>query len=202
MRVLNILLGCEESQAVCKEFRKLGHNAYSNDIIPCSGGHPEWHLQMDIFEAINSRRWDLLIAFPPCTYLASSGLHWNRRVPGRSAKTSAAVEFVKQIAQAPIEMIAIENPVGCLSTLWRKPDQIIQPWYFGDDASKKTCLWLKGLPLLRETNRLPGDNTTRRANQTASGQNKLGPSPTRALERSKTYPGIAKAMANQWGAQL
>ena len=120
-------------------------------------------------------------------------------VPGRAEKTLEALAFVRRLLDAPIDGIALENPVSCISTHARKPDQIIQPWWFGDDASKKTCLWLKNLPPLVATNRLPGDDKTRRANQTPSGQNKLGPSPDRWKLRSKTYPGIAAAMADQWG---
>lgn len=143
--------------------------------------------------------WDLMIAHPPCTYLSSSGLHWNTRRPERAAMTDEAIKFVLALANAPIERIAIENPIGCLSTRWRKPDQIIHPWQFGHDASKATCLWLKGLQFLSPTDVLPGDKKTRRANQTKSGQNKLSPSPDRWKIRSKTYDGIANAMANQWG---
>lgn len=143
--------------------------------------------------------WDLMIAHPPCTYLASSGLHWNHRIPGRAKLTDDAVQFVRDLMAAPIERIAIENPIGCLSSRIRKPDQIIQPWMFGHDASKATCLWLKGLPPLRPTNVLPGERTARRANQTASGQNRLAPSPDRWKLRSITYQGIADAMADQWG---
>lgn len=142
--------------------------------------------------------WDLMIAHPPCTYLAASGLHWNTRRPERAQQTEEAIAFVLTLANAPIPRIAIENPIGCLSTRWRKPDQIVQPWQFGDDASKATCLWLKGLPLLMPSNELPGGKTARRANQTASGQNKLGPSPDRWKLRSVTYPGIAAACATQW----
>lgn len=143
--------------------------------------------------------WDLMIAHPPCTYLSVSGLHWNRRRPERQRCTDDAVEFVKRLANAPIERIVIENPIGALSTRWRKPDQIVQPWQFGHDASKATCLWLKNLPPLTQTDVLAGDRKTRRANQTPSGQNKLGPSPDRWKLRSLTYPGIAAAMASQWG---
>lgn len=143
--------------------------------------------------------WDLMIAHPPCTYLSVSGLHWNGRVAGRAEKTEEALQFVRALMDAPIERICIENPVSCISSRIRKPDQIIQPWYFGDDASKKTCLWLKNLPPLKDTNRLPGGVRTRRANQTPSGQNRLGPSPDRWKERSRTYQGIADAMAQQWG---
>lgn len=141
-----------------------------------------------------------MIAHPPCTYLSVSGLHWNHRTPGRAEKTEEALAFVRLLMDAPIPRICVENPVSCISSRIRKPDQVIQPWWFGHDASKKTCLWLKGLPKLIETNRLPGDDKTRRANQTPSGQNKLGPSPTRWKERSKTYEGVAAAMAAQWGS--
>jgi hypothetical protein len=140
--------------------------------------------------------WDLMIAHPPCTYLASSGLHWNKRVPGRAALTEESLDFVRMLLEADIPKIALENPIGCISSRIRKPDQIIQPWMFGEDASKATCLWLKGLPLLRATEVI---TKARYANQTPSGQNKLGPSPDRAKERSRTYEGIAKAMAEQWG---
>jgi len=126
-------------------------------------------------------------------------MHWTARGLRDPQLTEDALDFVRELMDAPIEKIAIENPVGAISSRIRKPDQIIQPWHFGDDASKRTCLWLKNLPKLQDTNRLPGDDRTRRANQTPSGQNKLGPSPTRWKERSKTYPGIALAMATQWG---
>jgi hypothetical protein len=131
--------------------------------------------------------------------LAGSGLHWNKRRPERAEQTEQALEFVRQLLAAPVPRIALENPIGCISSRIRKPDQIIQPWQFGHDASKATCLWLKGLPLLQPTNILPGGRLARRANQTASGQNRLGPSPDRWKERSKTYEGIASAMAEQWG---
>lgn len=147
----------------------------------------------------DSPRWDLMIAHPPCTYLAVSGLHWNARRPERAALTEDALEFVALLLNAPIARIALENPIGAISSRIRKPDQIIQPWQFGHDASKATCLWLKGLPPLEPTDVLPGGRTARRANQTASGQNKLGPSPDRWKLRSLTYPGIAEAMADQWG---
>ena len=140
--------------------------------------------------------WDMMIAHPPCTYLAGSGLHWNTRVPGRAALTEEALEFVRLLLTAPIPRIALENPIGCISSRIRKPDQIIQPWWFGEDASKATCLWLKGLPLLKPTDII---RKARYANQTPSGQNKLGPSADRAKLRSLTYMGVAEAMASQWG---
>ena len=147
----------------------------------------------------DSPHWDLMVAHPPCTYLCSSGLHWNKRRPGRAEQTEDALRFVLLLLDAPISRIALENPIGCISTRIRKPDQTIQPWQFGDDASKATCLWLKGLPTLVPTNVLPLPPSGRWANQTASGQNKLAPSANRWKERSKTYPGIAQAMAEQWG---
>lgn len=146
-----------------------------------------------------SPQWDLMIAHPPCTYLCSSGLHWNLRRPGRAQKTEEALDFVRLLLGAPIERIALENPIGCIGTRIRKANQVVQPWHFGDDASKATALWLKNLPPLQPRNPLSGDSKTRRANQTPSGQNKLGPSPSRAKDRAKTYPGIAAAMADQWG---
>lgn len=142
-----------------------------------------------------------MIAHPPCTYLCSSGLHWNKRVPGRAAKTEEALSFVRRLLDAPIPRIALENPQGCISTRIRPADQYIQPYDFGEDASKKTGLWLKNLPRLVPTKRVPGrvvNGIERWSNQTDSGQNRLGPSDDRWAERSKTYPGIAAAMASQW----
>lgn len=197
---MKILIACEESQAVCKEFRALGHEAYSCDIEPCSGGHPEWHLQQDVLPLLKEH-WDMIIAFPPCTYLCVSGMHWTRRGLRPQKFTDQAVDFFITIAKSKCEKIAIENPIGIMSKLWRKPDQIIQPFQFGDNASKKTCLWLKNLPPLNPTKILPLPECGCWANQTPSGQNKLGPSPERAKLRSKTFPGIAKAMAEQWGRE-
>jgi hypothetical protein len=194
---VRVLVACEFSGAVRDAFRVLGHDAWSCDLLPAEAPGP--HIHGDVLQALGEG-WDLMIAHPPCTYLASSGLHWNTRRPERAALTEEALAFVLALADAPIPRIAVENPIGCLSTRWRKPDQIIQPWQFGHDASKATCLWLKGLPLLQPTDVLPGGRTARRANQTASGQNRLGPSPTRWKERSVTYAGIARAMAEQWGA--
>ena len=191
---MRILVACEESQTVTKEFRALGHSAWSCDIQPCSGGHPEWHLQCDV-RLILGEQWDMILAFPDCTHLAVSGARYfaQKRADGRQ---QAAIDFFMLFADHTCPRIAIENPVGIMSSVWRKPDQIIQPWMFGEDASKATCLWLKGLPLLVPTNIIRKE---RYANQTPSGQNKLGPSPDRAKLRSKTYAGIAQAMAAQWG---
>jgi hypothetical protein len=198
--MMKILVACEESQAVTIELRKLGHEAWSCDTEPCSGGHQEWHLQQDVLPFLD-KGWDMMIAFPPCTFLCSSGLHWNRRRPGRAEKTEEALKFVQYLFDAPIPKIVIENSIGCISTRIRKPDQIIQPYQFGHDASKSTCLWLKNLPLLVPTEYvdpkvIEGRNVW--GNQTPSGQNKLGPSADRAKLRSKTYQGIARAMAEQW----
>jgi site-specific DNA-cytosine methylase len=210
---MRVLIACEESQAVTKEFRRLGHEAYSCDIRPCSGGHPEWHIQDDVLKHLLgksddlgdmgsiavrvNKRWDMIIAFPPCTDLAVSGARYfeQKRKDGRQ---DAAINFFLMISIAPCDKIAIENPVGIMSSVWRKPDQIIQPYQFGHPESKKTCLWLKNLPLLEPTNVLPLPESGRWENQTPSGQNKLGPSPERARLGSKTYQGIAKAMAEQW----
>lgn len=194
---MRVLVGCEYSGIVRDAFRARGHDAWSCDLLP-SEADPRWHIQGDVLKALDDG-WELAIFHPPCTYLSSSGMHWTTRGLRDPKLTEDALVFVSMLLEAPIPRIALENPVGCISTRIRKPDQIIQPWWFGDDASKKTCLWLKNLPLLQETNRLPGDDKTRRANQTPSGQNKLGPSPTRWKVRSATYPGIANAMADQWG---
>ena len=168
----------------------------SCDLLPTDVSGP--HYQGDVFDIINDG-WDLMIAHPPCTYLSVSGMHWTTRGLRDPKLTEDALEFVRALMDAPIQRIAIENPVSVISSRIRKPDQIIQPWWFGHDASKKTCLWLKNLPHLKPTDMLPGDAKTRRANQTASGQNKLPPSKDRWKIRSATYPGIANAMAAQWG---
>jgi hypothetical protein len=149
--------------------------------------------------------WDLMVAHPPCTYLSSSGLHWNKRRPERAQQTEDALEFVRALLAAPVAHIALENPIGCISSRIRKPDQTIQPWQYGHDASKATCLWLKNLPLLRATGTVEPrlvDGKKRWANQTDSGQNRLPPSADRWKLRSTTYQGIADAMAAQWGALL
>lgn len=158
------------------------------------------HYQGDVRDILD-HDWDLMIAHPPCTYLAVSGMHWTTRGLRDPQLTEDALDFVRLLMNAPIPRIAIENPVSVISTRIRKPDQIIQPWWFGHDASKKTCLWLKNLPPLKPTSMLPGDKKTRRANQTASGQNRLSPSTDRWKIRSVTYPGIAAAMAAQWSDQ-
>ena len=199
---MRVLVACEFSGIVRDAFRKRGHDAWSCDLLPTEREGP--HIQDDVLPHLEDG-WDLMIAHPPCTYLCSSGLHWNKRRPGREAKTHEAMLFVLNLMDDGfishgISRIALENPVGCISTKYRKPDQIIQPWQFGHPESKATCLWLKGLPLLAPTNVLQLPPNGRWANQTPSGQNKLGPSETRAMERSRTYQGIAEAMADQWGS--
>lgn len=191
-------MGCEKSGQVRRALRAVGHDAWSCDLIASDDGSL-YHVQSDVLTILNGG-WDAMIAFPECTYLCGSGIHWNNRGRGWE-HTEQAVEFVLKLAEAPIRQIAIENPIGILSTRWRKPDQIIQPYEFGDDASKKTCLWLKGLPLLVPTQRIAGrivNGRERWANQTDSGQNRLAPSVRRAAMRAETYPGIARAFASQW----
>lgn len=207
-RPLKVLIGCESSGTVRGYFRALGHDAYSCDLLPADDSDP-YHLQCDVFDAIASRKWDIGIFHPECTYLCSSGLHWNRRRPGRAEKTEAALDFVQRLMNCGIPRWAIENPMGCISTRIRKPDQVIQPYEFGDDASKRTCLWLHNLdplekkPELRVPGRVVGVDGRGRpierwANQTDSGQNRLAPSEDRWKLRSKTYNGIARAMATHW----
>lgn len=195
---MQVLIACEFSGRVRDAFRKLGHDAYSCDLLP-SEGDPTYHILGDCFQTIELYPWDLMIAHPPCTYLCSSGLHWNKRVAGREEKTKEALDFVHRLMNCHIPRVALENPIGRINTAFRKPDQIIQPWMFGHPESKATCLWLKGLPKLEPTNVLHLPEGARWANQTPSGQNKLGPSPERWKERSRTYLGIAQAMAEQWG---
>jgi hypothetical protein len=196
---VKVLVACEFSGAVRNAFLHRGHTAISCDLLPADVPGP--HYQGDVRDILNEG-WDLMIAHPPCTYLCSSGLHWNKRRPERVAQTEAALEFVKLLLDAPISRIALENPIGCISTRIRKPDQTIQPHQFGHDASKATCLWLKNLPSLRPTKIVEPrivNGRPRWGNQTDSGQNKLSPSADRWAIRSATYPGIAAAMAAQWG---
>lgn len=206
---MRILVACEESQTITKELRSRGHMAFSCDLQECSGGHPEWHFKRDVFEIINLG-WDMMIAHPPCTYLSVSGLHWNKRNPERAQKTEDALKFVQKLMDADIPKIAIENPVSCISSRIRKPDQIIQPYQFGDDASKKTCLWLKGLKPLEHTDYIKPrivEGKERWGNQRDDGQNFILDKKGVILgwnteeikkARSKTFPGIAKAIAEQW----
>jgi len=195
---VRVLIACESSGAVRDAFRARGHFAMSCDLLPSEQPGP--HHQGDVRELLD-QEWDLLIAHPPCTYLSVSGMHWTTRGLRDPKLTEDALDFVRLFMDAPIERIAIENPVSVISSRIRKPDQIIQPHQFGHDASKKTCLWLKGLPLLKPTQmvepRIVGGKQ-RWGNQTDSGQNKLPPSKNRWKLRSKTYEGIADAMAAQW----
>jgi hypothetical protein len=196
---VKILIACEYSGTVRDAFTSLGHDVTSCDLLPTDS--PGKHYQGDVRDIIDSG-WDLMVAHPPCTYLCSSGLHWNSRRPGRAALTEEALDFVRFLLSAPIPRIAIENPIGCISTRIRPPSQTIQPWQFGDDASKATCLWLKGLPLLKPTKLVPPrivKGKKRWGNQTDSGQNNLPPSDDRWKIRSQTFQGIADAMAAQWG---
>lgn len=193
---MRVLIACEFSATVREAFRARGHDAVSCDLLPSEKPGP--HIQGDVLKVLG-QGWDLMVAHPPCTYLSVSGLHWNSRVPGRAKKTEDALKFVRKLMDAPIPRIALENPVSAISTRIRKPDQIIQPFEFGHPESKKTCLWLKGLPKLKPTNILPLPESGYWENQTPSGQNKLGPSPDRWKERSRTYAGIAEAIAAQWG---
>lgn len=208
---MNVLIACEESQAVCKAFRELGHRAFSCDIQECSGGHPEWHIQGDCLPLLNGNctfrtadgsdqeligKWDLIIAHPPCTHLAVSGMRWFKEgVKPLSLMYEGAAFFMKMI-EADCDRIAVENPICVMSSMYRKPDQIINPYQFGHPEQKKTCLWLKGLPLLRETDNVYEYMMTLPEKERAKiwwmGSN-------HSKERSKTFPGIAKAMAEQWG---
>lgn len=218
---MKILIACEESQEVCKAFRSLGYCAYSCDIIPCSGGHPEWHIQGDVMSYIHDE-WDMVIAFPPCTYLTNAGTrHFSLRVNPvhkvleRKRLRSIAADFFMGIINSQCEKIAVENPVGYMNRYYRKPDQIIHPYYFGDPAQKRTCLWLKGLPKLTYEKTIiekpkpiyycQGEKLKNKpigwceALKTGKGR---GTQEERAKARSKTFPGIAKAMAEQWGKYL
>lgn len=198
---MKVLVGCEESQIVCKSFRELGHDAYSNDIIDCSGGHPEWHLKMDVFEAIKLRKWDLAIFFTPCTYSCNSGVRWMFNNDGsidhkRWELMQKYAGMLRDVLNADIPHIACENPIPhryALEVIGRKYNQIIQPWQFGHGETKATCLWLKNLPELRPTNIVSGREQRIW---------KIPPGPERAKERSKTYPGIAMAMALQWSEHI
>ena len=194
---MRVLVACEFSGIVRTAFEKRGHDAWSCDLLPTEmpGRHYQGYLEDFIG---NGSEWDLIIGHPPCTHLAVSGARYFAEKK-KLGLQDEAIAFVMMIANRNCDKIAIENPVGILSTVWRKPDQIIQPYQFGNPESKKTCLWLKGLPLLQPTNILEVPTSGIWNNQTKSGQNKLSPSPERAKLRSRTYQGIADAMAEQWG---
>lgn len=231
VKPMKVLIACEESQRVCMEFRKLGHEAYSCDIEPCSGGHPEWHIQDDVLPLLNGNcefetvdgmkhsipgKWDMIIAFPPCTYLTSAGTrHYSlkcnsiEKVEERKKEREKAANFFMQFVNADCEKIVIENPVGYMNMHYRKADQIIHPYYFGDNAKKRTCLWLKNVDSLIPTNLLPepepmyicqGEKCKGKKIGWCEGMRNIkGGQKARAKARSKTFPGIAKAMAEQWG---
>lgn len=201
MKKLRVLCACEESQAVTKEFRSLGHEAFSCDLLPASGKYPEWHLQQNVLPLLKEK-WDIIIAFPPCTHLANSGARWFDKKCADGRQT-AAINFFMSFVNIDCTRVAIENPVGIMSTIYRKPDQIIQPFEFGDSYSKKTCLWLKGLPKLIPTKIVDKGGQVK----FKSGRSmpkwyadafRLPPK-ERSKIRSKTFPGIAAAMAAQWG---
>jgi len=230
--VLKVLVACEESQEVCKAFRELGHEAYSCDIQECSGGHPEWHIQGDCLPIVNGRcefatmdgkkhtidgKWDLLIAHPPCTYLTVTGNRWfnveryGERAIERAKNREEAISFFFAFVNADCDYTAIENPVGVISTVYRKPNQIIQPYEYGHHARKKTCLWLKNLPLLQPTDVVdPGEilkggySVGASANHATDERGKIlaWNDPRTAKVRSKTFTGIAKAMAEQWSKYI
>ena len=198
---MRVLVACEYSGRVRDAFLANGHYAMSCDLLPSDSLNSGDHHQGDVTEILD-RGWDLMIAHPPCTYLSVSGMHWTTRGLRDPKLTEDALDFVRLLLDAPIEKIALENPVSVISSRIRKPDQIINPYEFGHDASKKTCLWLKNLPRLVSTDFVEPrivDGRKRWGNQTNSGQNKLSPSDDRWKIRSETYEGIAKAMADQWG---
>lgn len=231
---MKILVACEESQAITKELRALGHDAYSCDLLPCSGGHPEWHFNYDVFQVIEDNGgtlqngeivndgldWELMIAHPPCTFLAVSGARWyyhpddsgmptserrpHPRFPDRAKHREEAVEFFIKLCEAPIEKIAVENPVGIISTRYRKPNQTVHPWMFGDEASKSTCLWLKNLPLLEATDIVDkGERIVLKSGKSlpkwySDALTKAKSPAERRTLRSKTFKGMAEAMALQW----
>jgi hypothetical protein len=196
---MRVMVACEFSQTVCKAFREKGHEAYSCDILPSEGGHPEWHFQEDIFEVLKKERFDLMIAHPPCTYLTVSANKWYKDQPKRKSGTlvgeerrmarKEAIDFFMGLWEADVDKIAIENPIGVISTAFRKPDQVIQPWMFGHGETKATCLWLKNLPKLQPTNIVSGREQRLHELSNTKDRWKL---------RSLTYPGIAKCMADTW----
>lgn len=222
---MKVLVACEESQEVCKAFREKGHEAFSCDIQECSGGHPEWHILGDVLPLLDGNcdfvtqgmtahyvggAWDMIIAHPPCTYLTVTGNSWfmvekyGQKAYERQRERYKAIAFFIRIASAKCEKIAVENPIGIMSSCYQKPDQIVHPYHFGDPQRKSTCLWLKGLPKL-----IPTDIVEPEVIQLKSGKTddpwhfmslRLPPSERQKL-RSKTFPGIAKAMADQWGKE-
>ena len=225
---MRVLVACEESQAITKELRALGHEAFSCDLLPCSGGHPDWHYQQDVFEVID-QGWDMMIAHPPCTFLSVAGARWlyhpddrellvedrrpHPRYPNRRKDQQDALDFVQKLMDSPIDKIAIENPISVISSKIRKPDQIVHPYQFGDSARKSTCLWLKNLPLLEHTDVVDEGESFEFVNA-RTGKKKRQPmwyyqalcdakTPAeRRTLRSKTFQGMARAMATQWTQEL
>lgn len=215
---MKVLIACEESQSVCKEFRKLGFDAYSCDVQECSGGHPEWHIKDDVLKVMHMG-WDCMIAFPPCTHLAVSGAAWfeQKKTDGRQQQ---GIDFFMHMINAPIKHIAVENPIGIMSKKYRQPDQIVHPFYWGDPVKKSTCLWLKNLPLLYHVKtvnlfdscitHVPPELIRYNSKKSLKGFRLYSGAAAkwyrsaeeRSRERSKTFPGIAKAMAMQWGEYL
>lgn len=221
---MKVLIACEESQRVCEAFRKKGHEAYSCDIVDCSGGHPEWHIKNDVLPLLNGNcsfitcdgethsikgKWDFIIAFPPCIYLTVAGNRWfnveryGEKAIQRHKERENAINFFMLFANAECERIAIENPIGCMSTRFRKPNQIIHPYMFGDAERKATCLWLKGLPELVPTNivepRIIKYKNGKGTDSPWHMETMSLPAAERSKMRSKTFPGVAEAMAEQWG---
>ena len=208
---MKILIACEESQVICKEFRSVGHEAYSCDIIDCSGGHPEWHIQDDAIQVMKSQKWDCIISHPPCTYLTVTGNKWMKpefkdRFPDREQQRADAIDFFMKLANADCDYIAIENPVSIMASKWRKPDQYVHPYFFGDPHSKKTGLWLKGLPLLTPTKIVEPEMYVYKTGKKAGRTDPIWhmetlklPPAERSIARSKTFQGFGEAMATQWG---
>lgn len=208
---MRVLVACEESQIVCKAFRERGHEAFSCDIQPCSGGHPEWHIQDDVLNHL-SDGWDLMVAHPPCTFLSNVGQACKTRYNQKEYRESEelkAIRFVLQLWHCPIKKVCIENPVGRLNTQWRKPSQIIQPYYFGDGEMKTTCLWLRGLSRLNGHHHIDKIRDKPKPLKTRIGSDgklkshyfcsRMDNKSNAAKLKSKTFPGIAAAMAQQWG---
>lgn len=219
---MNVLIACEESQTVCTAFREKGHRAFSCDLLECSGGHPEWHIQGDCLPLLNGDctfrtadththtqvgKWDLIIAHPPCTYLTITGNSWfntekyGKKAEKRWADRVEAAVFFMRFFTADCDHIAVENPVGIMNSAFRKPDCIVHPYYFGDDAMKKTCFWLKGLPPLFPTVFVV-PTVVKTGHGTDSPWHAYTwslPPQERSRARSKTFPGMAQAMADQWG---
>ncbi len=231
---MKILVACEESQAVTKELRSLGHEAYSCDLLPCSGGHPEWHFESDVFDVIESfggqlqtgdvyksdKEWEMMVAHPPCTYLSVSGAKWyyhpddkdlptvdrrpHPKFPNRVKHRDEALEFFIKLMNSPIDKIAIENPIGVVNSKYKKPNQIVQPWMFGDEATKTTCFWTKNLPNLEPTKIVgKGERTVFKSGKSqpkwySDALIVAKSNEERRTLRSKTFPGLARAIAHQW----